>query len=98
MGTFAETTVVDYRLLFADQENKLPFFVSVYSRQTEVAIFVSSVCWIYSINIFQMGNGKQKPRRFSLIRLPFSHHANGSLSFLRLLTKEQREVIRLQMD
>jgi hypothetical protein len=29
MGTFAETANVDYRLLLADQENKLPFSVSV---------------------------------------------------------------------
>ncbi len=32
----------------------------------------------------QMKNGKQKPRQFSLIRLPFDHRANGSLSFVRL--------------
>jgi hypothetical protein len=25
MGTFAETTKADYRLSFADKENKLPF-------------------------------------------------------------------------
>ncbi len=33
-------------------------------------------------------NGRQK-RRFSLIHLPFAHCANGSLSFVRLLTKKQ---------
>jgi hypothetical protein len=29
---------------------------------------------------------KTEPRRFLLIRLPFAHHANGSLLFVRLLT------------
>ncbi len=32
---------------------------------------------------------KTKSRWFSLIRLPFAYHANRSLSFVRLLTKEQ---------
>jgi hypothetical protein len=47
---------------------------------------------------FQMKNGKQKPRRFSLIRSPFARRANGSSSFVSLFTKKQREVIRLQTD
>jgi hypothetical protein len=38
-------------------------------------------------------NGKRKPRRFSIICLPFAHHANGSLSFVRLLMNQQTEVI-----
>jgi hypothetical protein len=41
---------------------------------------------------------KWKTRRFSSIRLLFAHCANGSLLFLRLFTKKQTEVIRLQMD
>ncbi len=41
---------------------------------------------------------KRKPRRFFLIYLQFAYHANRSLSFVRLLTKKQTEVIRLQMD
>ncbi len=40
-------------------------------------------------------NGKRKPKRFSLIRLPSAHPANGSLFFVRLLMVE---VIRLQTD
>ncbi len=47
---------------------------------------------------FQKENGKRKPRRFSLIRLQFARRANGSLSFTRLFTKKQTEVIRLQTD
>jgi hypothetical protein len=38
MGTFAET-IVDYRLPFATKKNKLPFPVSVCSKQTEVCRF-----------------------------------------------------------
>ncbi len=34
-----------------------------------------------------VSNGKRKPRRFSLIRLPFAHLANGSLSFVRLFRR-----------
>ncbi len=30
---------------------------------------------------FQTENGKRKPRRFSLILLPFAHRANGSYPF-----------------
>jgi hypothetical protein len=45
---------------------------------------------------FSVLNGKRKPRRFSLIRSLFAHRANGSLSFVRLLTEVQMEVIRLQ--
>ncbi len=57
MGTLAETAIVDYRRL-PIWENKLPFYVSAYSKQAEVCyfcfpiaankrkspFFVSSVC------------------------------------------------------
>jgi hypothetical protein len=33
-------------------------------------------------------HGNRMPRRFSTIRLPFAHCANGILSFVRLLTKK----------
>jgi hypothetical protein len=36
MGTFAETTIVDYHLSFVDQGNKPPSSVSVCNKQTEV--------------------------------------------------------------
>ncbi len=38
------------------------------------------------------------PSQFSLIRLPFAHHANGNLSFVHLFTKKQTEVIHLQTE
>ncbi len=47
--------------------------------------------YIYIDRYTAVSNGKQKIRRFSLIRLPFAHRANGSLSFVRLLTKKQTE-------
>jgi hypothetical protein len=38
MGTIAETAIIDYQLLFADQQNKLLFSVSACSKQTEVCL------------------------------------------------------------
>jgi hypothetical protein len=50
--------------------------------------------YIYNIYVymlpFQTENGKWKPWRFSLIRIPFHHRANGSFSFVRLLTKNKQ--------
>jgi hypothetical protein len=40
---------------------------------------------------FQTENGKSKPRQISLLRLPFAYRANGSLSFVHLLTKKQNK-------
>jgi hypothetical protein len=45
--------------------------------------------YIYTYIYTAVLNGKRKLRRFSTIRLPFAHRANGSLSFVRLLTKKQ---------
>ncbi len=41
MGTFAEITITDYHLSFADQEKLIPFPVSICSKQTEVCHFRS---------------------------------------------------------
>jgi hypothetical protein len=40
----------------------------------------------------------EKNRQFSLIRLPCVYCADGVLSFVRLFTKKQTEVSRLQTD
>jgi hypothetical protein len=40
MGKFAEIAIVDHRLSFTDQGNKLRFSVSVCSKQTEIAVSV----------------------------------------------------------
>ncbi len=47
---------------------------------------------------FQTENEKTEPRRFSLICLPFTLRANGSMSLICLFMKKQTEVIRLQTD
>ncbi len=47
-------------------------------------LYIYSICYIYIDG---------KPRRFSLIGLLFSHCANRSLSFVRLLMKKQTDVI-----
>ncbi len=54
--------------------------------------------YIYIYKYAAVSNGEWKPRRFSLIRLPFDYRGNGILSFVRVLTKIQTEVIRLQTD
>ncbi len=46
MGTFAETAIVDYRYFLPTKENKLPFSVSVCSKQTEVCRF----CFPFTAN------------------------------------------------
>ncbi len=56
-----------------------------------------NVAYIY-ISIYCRFKGKRKPRRFSLVHLLFAHRANGSLLFVRLLTKKQTEAVRLQTD
>jgi hypothetical protein len=43
-------------------------------------------------------NGKQKPTRFSLIRLPFAYSANGSLSLSVCVRRHKRKLSVLQMD
>jgi hypothetical protein len=101
---------------FPSKEKKLPFSISVCSKQTEVCRFcfpfaankrkypcsASSffmcmcVCeflcvYIYLDLLFQIENGKRKPRRFSKIRFPFAHHANRSLSFILSLMEKTNE-------
>ncbi len=41
---------------------------------------------------------KTETRANFLMRIPFAHRTNGSLSFVHVLTKKQTEVIRLQTD
>ncbi len=113
MGTFAETAIIDYHLgiyCWPTKENKLLLSISIRSKQTEVGrlcflctankqklpFSISSVIYLYKYSAVK--SRKLKSRRFSLIRLPFSHRANGSLSFVCFLTKKPMEVIRLQTD
>jgi hypothetical protein len=39
------------------------------------------------------GKWKTEARRFSFIRSPSAHRANGSLSFVHLFAKKQTEVV-----
>jgi hypothetical protein len=77
MGTFATTAIVDYRLSFANQQKRtsvfrvrlqqtngsLPFPFSVCSKQTEVAVSVSS--------IFRLQQGAYRSREFFRISFYF---------------------------
>ncbi len=45
-----------------------------------------------------ISNGKWKPRLVPLILIPFADRANGSLSFVCVITKKQTEVFCLQTD
>jgi hypothetical protein len=77
------------------KNRSLPFPFSVY-------IYIQWIGHIYIYNYIYTSaailNGKLKSRWFFLIHVPFSHHANWSLSFVCLFTKKQTEVIRLQAD
>ncbi len=81
-----QTSIIVYSL--PTKENKLPF--SVCRKQTKVCHFR----WRFPLVSFSV---YMKPRRFSLIRLPFAHRANGSSSFVqnssfvRLFTEEQTQ-------
>jgi hypothetical protein len=87
-------------------KQKLPFFVSFVFRVSVCVCVCMSVCVLYILYIFflnfylyaAVSNGKWKHRQFSVIRLPFAHRANGSLSFVRLSTNKQMKVIHLQTD
>jgi hypothetical protein len=59
----------------------------------------TSVCFLYIYKyICCHFKRKTEAQAISLIRLPFAHRVNESLSFICLFTKKQTEVIRLQMD
>jgi hypothetical protein len=94
MGTFAETVIVDCHLCFADQEKQTSVFcflfpyiythictdnVTIY-MYVYMCIYIHIYIHIYIYAAFS--NGKRKPRRFSLIRIPLAQHANGSLPFV----------------
>jgi hypothetical protein len=63
----------------------IDIFISIYNN---ISIFIYAT----------VSNEKWKPRRFSSICLPFAHHENESLLFVRLFTKKHTEVICLQTD
>ncbi len=76
------------------------YSIYVYTESETIYVYNIHILYIYMYLLpFQMEDGKRKPKRFSLIRLPFAHRTNTvSLSFVHLLTKKQTEVVRLQTD
>ncbi len=58
-----------------------------------VSMYISISIYMYAV----VSNGKQA-QAFSLIRLPFAHHANRSLSFVHLFMKKKTEITHLQTD
>ncbi len=66
-----------------------PFSVSVCSK----------TLYIYMMPFYEKNETENgKPKRLYLFCLPSADLADGGLSFVRLLTKKQTEVIRLQTD
>jgi hypothetical protein len=92
MGTFAETAITDYHLLFADQGKQTFVFCFCLHQTNGSCSFPLVLFSVFNMLPFQTENGKRKPRWFLLTHLPYAHHANGSLSLIRLLTKRQMEV------
>jgi hypothetical protein len=76
-----------------------PLF-QIYGIYIPVHIYLYIYLYIYIyIHIYvAVSNAKWnwQPRQVSLIRLPFAHHADGSLSFVHSFTKKLTEVIHLQ--
>jgi hypothetical protein len=109
-GHVFEPANIDYPLSFADQGKQtsvfcfrlqqtngsccLYFYTNTHIHIAHIYIYTCIYTYIYIYAVIP--NGKLKPRRFSLILLPFAHRANGSLTFICLLTKKQTEVICLQ--
>ncbi len=90
---------------FVANKRKLDIFVFHCSKKTEVPVFrkfhfqyrqfiQKTELYIYTA----VSNAKQKLRQFSLNPLPLAYCTNRSLLFVRLLVKEQTEVITLQTD
>jgi hypothetical protein len=90
-------------ILYICKGNKRPFSrfrINIYRKRYSIYyIYVYINIYLYMFTCMYaytcihihtaVSNGKRKPRRFSLIRLPFAHCRNGSLFFVRLLAKKQ---------
>jgi hypothetical protein len=101
MGTFAKTAIVDYCLSFAYQgkqtsvsvyvcllqtNGSFPFPFSVCNKQLELLFSISSI----SLFICSRFKWKAEAQVIFPIYAPFAHCANGSLSFVRWLTKKNK--------
>ncbi len=79
-----------FRLQQTNRTFRIPFFVCA-CMCARVRACASMYIFKF-IFVFICCRLKRKPRRFTLFRLPFAHHASGRWSFVRLLTKKQTEV------
>jgi hypothetical protein len=80
--------VCRFRFLFAANKPKLLFFLDPFSVYAYIYIYI----YIYAVG----SKGKQEMEAqtiFLKISLPFAYRANGSLSFVHLLTTKLTEVI-----
>jgi hypothetical protein len=78
-----------YIYLYLYVSISIDIYLSIY-------IYIYTHKYIYIYMLFKTKNGS--PGKFSIIRLPFVNRANGSLLFVRLLTKKQTEDICLKTD
>jgi hypothetical protein len=72
-------------------------YIRVLERQHTVYIYTYEK-WNYIYTYAAVSNRKWKTevRRCLVTCIPFTHHANGSFSYIRLLTKKQMKVFCLQ--
>jgi hypothetical protein len=80
--------------LYIEKRQHTYRYIDIY---IEIYILISIYVYLYiCIYIFAaVSNRKRKPRRFSLIRLPFTHRSN---EVCHLFMKKQTQVICLQTD
>jgi hypothetical protein len=97
---FAETAIGDYHSSFANkgkQTSDFRFCLQQINGSCRFPldfpyIYINSSIYIYIIYIYAaVSNGKRKwtPGDFPFIHLPFTHRANRSLSYVRLLMKNE---------
>ncbi len=93
MGTFAETAIIDYHLLFADQGKPISVFhfrlqqtngslllhISVCSKQVKIAFFVS---FIFRIYFYICCRFKRKTEAQAIFLYPFTVCSSGKQKFV----------------
>ncbi len=100
--------IVDYHLSFFWPRKTsfcFPFPFIAYKQKFALSVYKKKGSFRFPLVPFsestymyiEMADYIRKPRR-SMIRLPFAHCANGSLSFVSLLTKKQIELILMQTN
>jgi hypothetical protein len=102
LGTFTESANVDYHLSFADEVEQTS--ISICRKQREVCRFrfclkqTNRSCRFPQYTYAAISNGKQKPKRISIIRLPFAHHANRKFAVCLFVNEETNENYPFETD